>query len=586
VLTNNHLIDSGYVKSIFTQYSYQSSDYNFAYRPLCIFSFYIENLIFGKSPLVSHLINLILYVFLNIILFLLLFKISKNLFTSLLIILLFASFPLHTEVIDNIKNRDEIFVSISGFLALYYAIYSIKYNKKYYLILVFIFSLLGILFKESFLIFPVIIASSVLLFYTKPGTFNKFYIFIKYFLISGSAILISIFIKHYFLYRSTVNREFEFFENPLFFSTIWERILPSIYIIGYYISLLLNPFKLSYYYGYNTINYNDYLSLNFILGVLFIISIPILIYKNKKNRLLNIGIILLIVNLLSISNFIKPLVGIVAERFLFNGSLGFCIILYLFLGYALNYFIKSDLKKKIFLIVFAILITAYSIRTFTRNPIWKNELSLYSHDIKNVPNSAKANEMLAGNYYKRYFTDKTLNSLILSEKYYLKSIEIYPEHPACLNNLGTINFIKRDYQNAIKYYQKTLLFKDKPLTHYNLAQCYYNIGDIPSAKKEYEIALLKNPDIHDIFSNYKSFIISNNLIAESINFIEREMVIKHSNNLNIYLLLIDFYNEQNNYKEMVKYLKIANKIKPTKEYSNYINQLENYLKNNLGNPNS
>lgn len=581
VMTNNNLIDFGNWKSIFTQYSYQSSEYNFAYRPSSLFSFYLENLLFGKSPQVSHLINLILYITLNFILFLLLFKVSNNLFSSLIISLLFTSFPLHTEVVDNIKNRDELFVAISGFLALYFTICSIITDKKYHLLLIFVFSFLGILFKESFIIFPFIIALSAVFFDVKPKFYTNAFIFIKYLAISGAAIFINFIIKFYFLDKTTINREFEFFENPLFFSTVTDRILPSIYIIGYYISLLLSPFQLSYYYGYNTVNYHDYLSLSFILGVLFLISIPIVfIYYNKKNKLLIIGVIILVINLLAISNFIKPLVGIVAERFILNGSLGFCIVLYFLLQSIVNYLVKENYHQKILLIVFSFVFLSYSIKTISRNNDWESELSLYSHDIKNVPTSVKANEMLAGIYFKNYFIANNITSLNTSEKYYLNALSLYPKNAASLNNLGTIYYIKNNFKSSIDYFQKSLLLKDKPQTHYNLALCYSAIGDVQMAKKEYEIILLDNPEIPNLVSTYKQFIISNKLIPESILFIEKNILVNHKNNLTTYLLLIDFYNELKDYQMMLKYLKIANQINPNDDYLNYINQLENYLKGN------
>lgn len=580
VITNNKIVNSGNLTSIFTEYSYQSSEYSFAYRPLTILSFYLENQVFGKSPQVSHIINLILYLILNIILFFLLFKISKNILPSLIITLLFLSFPLHTEVVDNIKNRDELFVAICGFLSLYFTLKTLISHNYFYLIFIFILSLCGILFKPSYLIFPPIIAISAVLFHIKSSFFKKVKVFFIYFSVAGAAIITTYLIKFNSLDKSAVTRVFEYFENPLYFSTITERILPSIYIIGYYISLLFNPFKLSYYYGYNSINIYDYSSINFILGIFFIISTFLILLFRNKNKLLVFGFILFAINLLATSNFIKPLPGIVAERFLFNGSLGFCIIIYTLLFFISTSLKKVKIRKPILLVCSFMLFISFSVKTVIRNEDWKDELTLYSHDINNVPNSAKANEMLADNYYKKYFIDYDINKLNLSEKYYLNAINIYPSYPACLNNLGTINYLNKEYKNAISYYLETLKLKDKPLTHYNLAQCYSSLGKIQMAKKDYEIALLGNPEIPNLFSQYKQLIISNNLINESISFMENSMLSKHNNNLNSYLLLIDLYNELKDYKMMLKYLKIANTIAPNPDYTSYINQLDNYLKNN------
>jgi len=562
VLNQNYPTDTNNLSSVFTEHSYKSDNYNFAYRPLSILSFYIENAIFGKSPHISHLINIILYAILNIIVFIVLYKLSDNFFTSISITILFIIFPLHTEVVDSIKNRDELFVSIFGFLTLYFTLRSLKKSNPINYIPIFLCSLIGILFKESFLIFLPIIVITVLIIKQKSNLKQKIIYFFKYLFIISGAILIKKIMTHYFLHTPISIREFEFFENPLFFTSFFNRILPAIYIIGKYILLLLFPFKLSYYYGYNTILY---------------------------------------------SNLFEVLPGIVAERFIFNGSLGYCILAFFLLQYLINsitylklkegsknrFFLSTHphplskrgskmlifttfLKKEILLACLIIFSLPLCIKTISRNKIWKDEFTLYSHDIKNVPNSVKANEMLAENYLNKYYKNNNPSLLNSSEFYYLKIYQLTPKYAPCLNNLGTINFIKKDYNKAIDFYKETLKIKDKTITHFNLAESYKNVGNINLAKKEYEYVLLNNAKIPNIYSHYKQFIIQNNLTNLGIKFIE-ERLLKTSQNINNYLLLIDLYNEKKEYASMLKYLEIANKIQPKKEYQIYINKLKLFL---------
>jgi len=613
VLNQNYPTDTNNLSSVFTEHSYKSDNYNFAYRPLSILSFYIENAIFGKSPHISHLINIILYAILNIIVFIVLYKLSDNFFTSISITILFIIFPLHTEVVDSIKNRDELFVSIFGFLTLYFTLRSLKKSNPINYIPIFLCSLIGILFKESFLIFLPIIVITVLIIKQKSNLKQKIIYFFKYLFIISGAILIKKIMTHYFLHTPISIREFEFFENPLFFTSFFNRILPAIYIIGKYILLLLFPFKLSYYYGYNTILYNHYLSIEFLLGIISILVTLLLILKfiflknEIKNQLMFIGIILLMINLISISNLFEVLPGIVAERFIFNGSLGYCILAFFLLQYLINsitylklkegsknrFFLSTHphplskrgskmlifttfLKKEILLACLIIFSLPLCIKTISRNKIWKDEFTLYSHDIKNVPNSVKANEMLAENYLNKYYKNNNPSLLNSSEFYYLKIYQLTPKYAPCLNNLGTINFIKKDYNKAIDFYKETLKIKDKTITHFNLAESYKNVGNINLAKKEYEYVLLNNAKIPNIYSHYKQFIIQNNLTNLGIKFIE-ERLLKTSQNINNYLLLIDLYNEKKEYASMLKYLEIANKIQPKKEYQIYINKLKLFL---------
>jgi len=585
VLTNNHLIDDGNILSVFTEHSYQSNEYNFAYRPFTILSFYIENLIFGKSPFVSHSINLALYSILNCIVFLLLYKTTNDISASIIITLLFLTFPLHTEVVDNIKNRDELFVSIVGFLSFYLSINSIIKKKNFYLIFVFFLSLIGVFFKESFLIFPLIISISAVLFYRKESVLKKIKVFAKFIIITSSTFIIKAIIVSIFVDKSLLNRTFEFFESPLFFASMTERILPAIYIMGYYISLLFFPFKLSYYYGYNTIHFNDYLSLNFVFGILVITVIPLIgyyLYKKHTNinTLIIAGIILLTINLLAISNIVRPLPGIVAERLILNGSLGYCVLLFYSLKYLIQYLNKITIKRELLILSSFVIICSFGAKTYARNKVWKSEITLYSHDIKNVPNSVKANEMLANKYFKKYYDQFNANYLDLSEQSYLNALNIYPKLPATLNNLGTINFIRKNYNDAITYYTRATKLKDKPITHYNLAECYKPLNRILDAKNEYEIALINNPNIPNIFSAYKNLVIDHLLIPEGMEFLSSRMLIKYKNNLNTYLLLVDLSKEIKDYKSMLKYLIKANEISPKKEYLLYIKKIENYLNKN------
>lgn len=79
------------------------------YRPFSLATFALEVSLFGVQPTSGHIINALLYGILGIILFkcLVLLRIEGGL--ALAITLLFMSHPLHTEVVANIKGRDEIF---------------------------------------------------------------------------------------------------------------------------------------------------------------------------------------------------------------------------------------------------------------------------------------------------------------------------------------------------------------------------------------------------------------------------------------------------------------------------------------------
>ena len=104
------------------------------YRPLSIITFAIEYQFFGLKPHLSHLINVILFGITGLIIYLILLKLFKTSTTDkwyltipFIVTLLFLSHPIHTEVIANIKGRDEILAFMGSLYSLFF---SIKYIDK------------------------------------------------------------------------------------------------------------------------------------------------------------------------------------------------------------------------------------------------------------------------------------------------------------------------------------------------------------------------------------------------------------------------------------------------------------------------
>jgi len=114
LVTRNHRTTSkGFkgVSEIINSYYYEDEmGYKYGYRPVTHISFAIEHQIFGENPHISHAINVLLYALLCLTIYFLTQKLApdKGAFLALIVALIFAVHPLHTEVVASIKNRDEI----------------------------------------------------------------------------------------------------------------------------------------------------------------------------------------------------------------------------------------------------------------------------------------------------------------------------------------------------------------------------------------------------------------------------------------------------------------------------------------------
>ena len=93
------------------------------YRPLSLITFAMEQQYFKDNPNISHMINACLYGLTGLVVGVLLQKwLTRQTIVAFLIGLIFIAHPIHTEIVANIKGRDEIlsFLFISLMLLSYW----------------------------------------------------------------------------------------------------------------------------------------------------------------------------------------------------------------------------------------------------------------------------------------------------------------------------------------------------------------------------------------------------------------------------------------------------------------------------------
>jgi tetratricopeptide (TPR) repeat protein len=169
LVTQNHRLTSkgiSAIPEIFTSPYYEDkAGYKYEYRPIVLVSFAIEHSLFGEYSWISHLINVLLYALLCLLLFKVLGRLllQYSIIFPFLITLLFAAYPLHTEVVASIKNRDEILALIFGLLSLYFSwLFAVKKGTAY-LPVACLFFLLGILSKTTTITFALLIPVTLVL---------------------------------------------------------------------------------------------------------------------------------------------------------------------------------------------------------------------------------------------------------------------------------------------------------------------------------------------------------------------------------------------------------------------------------------
>lgn len=412
------------------------------YRPLSIVTFALEYEFFGLNTFVSHLINVLLYGFLGVVLYRVLCELFPNRakwYWSIPFIasILFVVHPIHTEVVANVKGRDEMMTLLGALGALYY---SIRYNDRghfIYLLLSGIVFFLALLSKENALTFLAIIPLS--LYFFKETSIKKMAITLLPLVVAAVAYLVIRYqVIGYFL--SPNGREItDIMNNPFYGLSASEKMATVFYTLGLYIKLLFFPHPLTHdYYPYQIpiLNWGD---MRAILPLVAHIGLGILaIWGLRKKSILSYGILFYLATLSIVSNVPFTVGTFMNERFIFIPSIGFCLII----AWVLKDKIPQWLPKfkgntVVSMGLLGILLTGFSWKTLDRVPDWKNRLTLNISGATASPNSARANCFLGTAIFEEEYRkekNRTRQKELIKEVAYFidRALQIHPTYGSAL----------------------------------------------------------------------------------------------------------------------------------------------------------
>jgi hypothetical protein len=413
------------------------------YRPLSIVTFAVEYQFFGLNPSVSHAINIILYALLGLLIFRVLHffipkKAAEPWFFSFafLAALLFIVHPVHTEVVANIKGRDEIMVMMGAFAALYFSFKYVESQRFLYLFLSGIAFFLACLSKENALTFLFVIPLS-LYFFQKPTKKDLALTLMPLLLSAILYLVIRYQVIGYFL-SSDGGEITDIMNNPFYGLSHNEKFATIFYTLGLYIKLLFFPHPLTHdYYPYQipVVNAMDIRAIlpflvHIVLGVLALIGI-------KKKSIWAYGILFYVATLSIVSNLPFTVGTFMNERFIFLPSFGFCLILIWFLKEKFPLFIKNKKNQQVNLLLLGVIVIAFSIKTLMRVPDWKNRMALNLSGVIASPNSARANCFLGTAIFEEEYRKTNdvaqKKTLIKDVAYFIdRALAIHPNYGSAL----------------------------------------------------------------------------------------------------------------------------------------------------------
>lgn len=522
------------------------------YRPLSIATFALEQQLFGSKEavrpadevaVVRHVVNVALYIFSVV---LLLYFVRKHILpdspcAAFLTCVIFLVHPLHTEVVANVKSRDEI-LSFLFIVLTFLAVCRYGETKRAsQLALGLLWYLLALLSKEYAI--SLIVLIPLFFFVVKKDTSTKSIKAVLPFLVVA---LVYVAIRYKFVGLGSTEPNGDVLNNPYMFATITERWATKIAVLARYLKLFFWPYPLSSDYSYRAIPYTTLADPIVWLSLLLYLSMIVaaLVFSLRRN-LLGFALTFYLAHLFLVSNFVFDIGATMGERLLYHSSFGFALALAMLFQWGLQK-VEDGGRKTLVTVALSLALTLpCSAIVILRNAQWKNDTSLFLTDVNTVPDSVIANgnaaraylemserpenKAIAGDLTKKCIPFLTraislhpryvngyldlgvvygkLGELENAEESWNKVQEIYPDHPYLKQNFHLLgltyhrkgmDLMSHDINESIHFLEKaTKVDPENADNWYDLGDAYEKINEPEKARTAWSKALQLKPDYQE-----------------------------------------------------------------------------------------
>ena len=424
------------------------------YRPATSLTYLIENSFFGLQPVSFHAVNLFIYLICITLAYHCFLCLLGSPITALFCAAFFAFHPVHVEAVANIVGRAELLAAMGVFSACLIAISSLRStsNAKWFLgsVLASLFLLFAALSKESAitgtLLVPLFLISAERWeFFTKKKT--KLLFTTVCILAAGIISILARYavLQDEFIISSTGEHIYP--ENPIFHLPFNERIVPALYILGRYVSVLLLPLKLSADYSEMPASFFERLDSSLGYSMLALFALVLILSIFSARRKYGLGGFWFFISIALTCNLFTPIGTLMAERLAFLPSFG---VILLFVGWFSDAYSKQEKKGIVIPIAsLGICILFFSI-SWMRIEVWRNEATLFKTTTEDAPNSPKA----WYNYGSWLYENGRYAG---AEKNLEKALELNPDDLLTLQVMADTMLARKKYRELENYYRKILL---------------------------------------------------------------------------------------------------------------------------------
>lgn len=454
------------------------------WHPLTVLSYAVDYAFWGLNPIGYHLTNIVLHAINTFLVFILSYKLISHgklpaIFVPAIIALLFGLHPLHVESVAWVSERKDVLCAVFfllTFISYIRYISGVSKRRLFYGISL-IFFILSLASKPMAVSLPFVLLIIDYYPFNRLKTYGAKRLFIEkvpFLLLSFASSIITIWAQSTEGAIRTLER------IPLL-----ERIVVAGRAYVFYLEKMFLPLELAPLYPYPTKGvfsspvYVVYLAIFLIITVAAIRSF-------KKNSLFLAVWLYYTITLLPVIGIVQVGGQAAADRYTYIPSLGPFFVGGILIG---NLYQRASMKLHIPIVAVLLLFLGIFINmTINQIGIWRDPITLWSHEIKIFPENAP----VAYNSRGIVYSDLKNYNQALSD--FNKAIEINPQYQNAYNNRGIVYQSIHNYTQAINDFNKVIeLNPTHSIAYRNRGVAYNSLGRYTQALNDLNIAIELNP---------------------------------------------------------------------------------------------
>jgi len=510
-------------------------------RPLMLYSFQVDRLLYGRNPAGFHLTNLLLHLGIVLIFAGVVRSLLGSEIPALIAGALFVLHPVHSEAVSALLGRSDLLVGLFSLLGLW------AYRKRsplFSLVFGLLFFLLAIASKESGLATLGLFVWYDLCFRRSEGR----RLWIRW-LPLLALVLLAIPVYLFLLQR---NPWLVVAALKWWGGSPYHTFLMMLTVVWEYARLLFFPISLSPWYVTPAVT--TVLHWKVIAGLaVFLAILVLLVWSYRKQPLLSFGLGWMFSALLPVSNLVPIPGSMMAERWLYVPSMGFCLLGGMALDWVWTKLVVPRgsgwrLGGIAAGIIVAILMGWQTVRS---NAVWRDDETLFRRVIERFPDSFKGHANLGKTLLDQGRMTEAKGEL--RKAVALKSDSPFPFHwlgEVCLRE-GKLDSAQAAFSEAIR--------KDSTFypAYLSLGGLYRQVGRADSALAVYTEGL-RHVQSAELYNNYGIQLVEHGSLPDGIQAYQQAVRVDpgyapaYHNMGNAYRSLGDFPEAEASYRQALR----------------------------------